>query len=440
MRIQKIQLENIGVFENQTVEFLPCPAQDKAEIHIFTGNNGTGKSTLLKALVAGFGDVLHPENDDLVTCTDANNFKKYLREKNENSGAEISIEHHEKENIIKYIGCRAENHLHIEDDKNDPHIYRRELNFRRSERPIHIFDYVLFAYSGYRLIEFNGENSTKNKNPLFQSLEFVKGLNPNFSIENWIKSSVLKRSYAQSQNLDTKLKNYQQTIEKLEEAISEITGFSVKFKMDKNLRQAVIHYNEQEHDLEVLPDGLKSIISWLADLCMRLEDLDWVDDTPVFDRNIILFLDEIENHLHIKWQRKILPVVQKLLPNAQIFVTTHSPFIINSVDNAFVYKLSINPATNFSVVAPAKATNSGNSYITELLQILEVEEEYGLETQQKLDSFYKMVNQIRKNEAIDQAKFMALANELAAESDSLYADIHIQLRKLSKETQHAYAL
>jgi predicted ATP-binding protein involved in virulence len=190
--------------------------------------------------------------------------------------------------------------------------------------------------------------------------------------------------------------------------------------------------------LEVLPDGLKSIISWLADLCMRLEDLDWLDDTPVFDRNIILFLDEIENHLHIKWQRKVLPVVQKLLPNAQIFVTTHSPFIINSVDDAFVYKLSINPATNFSVVAPAKATNSGNSYITELLQILEVEEEYGLETQQKLDDFYKIVSQIRKNEPINETQFMALANELAAESDSLYADIHIQLRKLSKETQHAY--
>ncbi|MBK7937436.1 MAG: ATP-binding protein [Lewinellaceae bacterium] len=51
----------------------------------------------------------------------------------------------------------------------------------------------------------------------------------------------------------------------------------------------------------------------------------WENDTPVFERNFILFLDEIEVHLHPAWQRKILPAVQKLFPNAQIFISTHSP-------------------------------------------------------------------------------------------------------------------
>jgi DNA repair exonuclease SbcCD ATPase subunit len=47
MKIRKLQLKNIGVFDNETIKFQPCPAKVKAEIHIFTGQNGSGKSTLL---------------------------------------------------------------------------------------------------------------------------------------------------------------------------------------------------------------------------------------------------------------------------------------------------------------------------------------------------------------------------------------------------------
>ncbi|MEY4904718.1 MAG: hypothetical protein RLZZ292_2533, partial [Bacteroidota bacterium] len=363
MRIQQIQLENIGVFENQTVVFPPCPTQDKAEIHIFTGNNGVGKSTLLKSLVSVFDNLTHCGGKDSAKIF--NYLRKDTNAKIDCCKGTVLLEDN---NTINFYGCDGgENHVHSDTTSKEILFYKELQN--QQERPKTKLKFACFAYSGYRFVDIDANHNSENdynRNPLYEALDFYKKFNSGYIIRNWIKSSVLKRSYAQSQNLDTKLKNYQQTVEKLEEAISEIIGFSVKFKMDKNLRQAVIHYNEQEHDLEVLPDGLKSIISWLADLCMRLEDLDWLDDTPVFDRNIILFLDEIENHLHIKWQRKVLPVVQKLLPNAQIFVTTHSPFIINSVDDAFVYKLSINPATNFSVVAPAKATNSGNSYITEL--------------------------------------------------------------------------
>ncbi len=74
---------------------------------------------------------------------------------------------------------------------------------------------------------------------------------------------------------------------------------------------------------------------------MRIDSLKWEDDSPIFEKNLILFLDEIEVHLHPAWQRKVLPVVQKLFKNSQIFVSTHSPFVVNSVDDAWVYKLKL---------------------------------------------------------------------------------------------------
>ena len=67
-----------------------------------------------------------------------------------------------------------------------------------------------------------------------------------------------------------------------------------------------------------MPDGLRSLISWIADLLGRIDLLKWKDDLLILEKNLILFLDEIEVHLHPAWQRKVLPVVQKLFKNSQI--------------------------------------------------------------------------------------------------------------------------
>lgn len=51
----------------------------------------------------------------------------------------------------------------------------------------------------------------------------------------------------------------------------------------------------------------------------------------------VLLIDEIENHLHPKWQRKIIGLIQKYFPNLQLIVTTHSPFVVTAVDNSKVF-------------------------------------------------------------------------------------------------------
>lgn len=53
----------------------------------------------------------------------------------------------------------------------------------------------------------------------------------------------------------------------------------------------------------------------------------------------IVLIDEIETHLHLELQKEILPFLTKLYPNIQFIVSTHSPFILSSVDNAVVFDL-----------------------------------------------------------------------------------------------------
>ena len=58
-----------------------------------------------------------------------------------------------------------------------------------------------------------------------------------------------------------------------------------------------------------------------------------------FDMEGIVLVDEIETHLHLELQKKILPILTTLFPNIQFIITTHSPFILSSLDNAVIYDL-----------------------------------------------------------------------------------------------------
>ncbi|MEN8216579.1 MAG: AAA family ATPase [Pseudomonadota bacterium] len=51
----------------------------------------------------------------------------------------------------------------------------------------------------------------------------------------------------------------------------------------------------------------------------------------------ILLIDEAENHLHPKWQKTFIQSIQEIFPNLQLIATTHSPFIVSSVENTKIF-------------------------------------------------------------------------------------------------------
>jgi AAA15 family ATPase/GTPase len=54
----------------------------------------------------------------------------------------------------------------------------------------------------------------------------------------------------------------------------------------------------------------------------------------------VVFIDEIDAHLHVSLQRKIFSFLDKSFPKIQFIVTTHSPFVVSSVSDAVIYDLS----------------------------------------------------------------------------------------------------
>ena len=79
-------------------------------------------------------------------------------------------------------------------------------------------------------------------------------------------------------------------------------------------------------------DGYKAIISITADIAYRAIKLNpHLGERAVLDTEGIVLIDEIDMHLHPKWQRHIVEDLKRTFPKIQFVVTTHSPFIVQSL-------------------------------------------------------------------------------------------------------------
>lgn len=92
--------------------------------------------------------------------------------------------------------------------------------------------------------------------------------------------------------------------------------------------------------LDELSDGYSSVIHMVSDLILRM-DRNWLSSDRLSEYNVegIVLIDELETHLHIELQKKILPFLTEFFSRIQFIVTTHSPYILNSVANAKAFDL-----------------------------------------------------------------------------------------------------
>lgn len=88
-----------------------------------------------------------------------------------------------------------------------------------------------------------------------------------------------------------------------------------------------------------LSEGYKSILIFVSDLLFRLNKIANDSKLPT-DLKAVVLVDEIDLHLHPKWQRVIIRKLRKLFPNVQFFFTTHSPTIIQGAsEDAIIFRV-----------------------------------------------------------------------------------------------------
>lgn len=90
--------------------------------------------------------------------------------------------------------------------------------------------------------------------------------------------------------------------------------------------------------LESLSSGYSSIIIIIQQILDTLASWD-LEKTYDYNRPGIFFIDELEAHLHPKWEAQFIPLLKETFPNITFFISTHSPVILSSTDQDEAYEL-----------------------------------------------------------------------------------------------------
>lgn len=137
---------------------------------------------------------------------------------------------------------------------------------------------------------------------------------------------VERRNELDEEETSPALRLVYQTIENMLPEI-ESARYSTK------LRTLVLRYTSGErHTFSELSDGYRNVVAIGADLAIKASMLNpQLADKALEMTPGVVLIDELDLHLHPKWQRRIVADLRRTFPLVQFFCTTHSPFLIQSL-------------------------------------------------------------------------------------------------------------
>jgi AAA15 family ATPase/GTPase len=289
--IKQLSIKNFQCIRRLILSEIPVDAQ-----WVFiTGENGDGKTALLQALCIGLLGNEDKEANDLL-------------KKDPNTRIEIEFKQNSHNALCRFYKEKGN--------------WKREMAGIAAETPIKIIGY------GVTRLNIQAENideKHKKQNPAYSLYHETKG---NFqNIEKWLKDEYL----ANKQQETVKIKEVKRVLKKLmpniESIILEVDG---------------VFYKEKGFKAEFyqISSGSKSIVAMVGDLLIRLFSLQ-PDVEKVSEFEGIVLIDELDLHMHPKWQKNLPGLLSEIFPGIQFWVTTHSivPFM-NAPANSVFFTLT----------------------------------------------------------------------------------------------------
>lgn len=321
MFLKEIELTNFKCHENLFLSFeTDVENSPNRKTTFLLGENGTGKSALLKAIAlvtagsSSLGDLLGATDDWI---------------KNGQKFCEIAATLSTADGEVRKIKLRIDKGVQlkeiIEENKDSLDLIDRAIT--HADR-----NYFVVAYGASRRLNrdsqfFSGNSDFSSP----RSLNIQSLFNPDaqmVSLSNW----AMELDYTgKGDGLDT-----------VKKALDTFLLDSVKFKsIDKEKKQLIFSTPDGDIPLNQLSDGYQNVSAWVGDLMYRINENFRNFNDPLSARGLLL-IDEIDLHLHPKWQRQLHAFLKSRLPNFQIVATTHSPITAQQAVEDELYALRRN--------------------------------------------------------------------------------------------------
>ena len=308
----ELKIKNVRHLNNISI---PLSAEKRKTL-ILTGKNGSGKTSVLEAL---------------------KEFLSYVVSKDFNSEEEIEDSIDRLKNEIK-----VENSYTFEILNAIEYYNKLKTNFEGAVAKFQSYydlkkkyekgEFVLAYYSDNRVIDVEiPKNIEKidletvydiNSHPSRQLVKYLVNLK---TVEAFAKTNENEKRAEEIKIWFEKFENILRTIYDDETLTLEFNIDTFEFKINIKGREPF--------DFNSMSMGYAAVFDIIGDLIMRMES------KHNYNIEGLVMIDEIETHLHVELQKKIVPILTELFPRIQFVLTTHSPFILNSAENSVVYDL-----------------------------------------------------------------------------------------------------
>lgn len=246
-----------------------------------------------------------------------------------------------------------------------------------------------------------------------------KPLSPNF--KQHLVNSRSQLSFAKDEGDQQDIDNLSHWFKQLDLFMSDIFDCEIKLTFDRKALDYKIESDDGRLlDFNQLSEGYGAIINIVSEIIMRMEAI----ENGNFTLPGIVLIDEVETHLHVSLQKKILPLLTRFFPNIQFIVTTHSPFVLTSLDDAIVFDMDSNSQIN------AKEDLWQLSY-EDIVEGYFDTEPFSLALEQKMSRYETLHRKDKSSLTVAENKeLLLLGRELNDVPTFKLADIELRLRAL----------
>lgn len=288
---------------------------------ILTGKNGSGKTSVLEALIEHFkyvvGNFYTKEQIQKQLDHDRGSMTNGQSEKDkqENLNRQKAINMWEKEMLHWTSGTVTEC-----------------TSFSELRQKYASGDFILAYYKANRLSKVEISNTIEN---IQLKNKYELGESPGQKLIKYMVGLKATQAFAQQKGDASRVTEIEQWFNRFERILKQIfddSSLVLDFDID-TFKFRILQKNREPFDFNTMSSGYSAIFDIINDLIMRMEN------SKGATKEGIVLIDEIDTHLHLELQRTIMPFLTELFPNIQFIVSTHSPFILNSIDNAVIYDL-----------------------------------------------------------------------------------------------------
>lgn len=320
MKIRTLHIRNIGPFKEALLNFpsdFPKEAEGSLPVTIITGMNGAGKSIVIDAIRAAFsgGNVLERN-----IVANEEDFLIEMELEYDGSSHRVSTSSLKDGYIqaaVDYVTVKKPL-LHGYGISDNVHCW--VIDYWSAKSPTDSFRISNMTHIEHR-------NVMKG---------VMTGMKSNMDLVNFICQTDYLRTSEMPEEKELGRVMYDK-LKEIMQACLESGAFKYVRRSDLT---PIVEQNSVELSLEKLSSGNLFLLEHLLLLLCKMYSvavLNKLKPSEIFDIPGLLLIDEIETHMHPKWQKKILGIIRRFFPHIQIILTTHSPFVVASIEGARIF-------------------------------------------------------------------------------------------------------